>query len=399
MTTTARRKKILYVITKGNWGGAQRYVYDLATHLPSSEFDVVVASGQSGILTERLQSAGIQTRLIPSLTRDIGVMRDIRSFSELFHLFSAEQPDIIHLNSSKAAFLGALASRLYSFLAPSAYRLSPTVVFTAHGWPFKEDRPMLVKCLLYAVTWFTVFLSHKTIVVAKEDETFGKRMWFVKEKIHYISSAVPDAMETSWFLSREKAMEILFNPTVDSHIIHSIRIVTIAEITKNKGLHYGIDMMKELEQRLPGTYTYTIFGEGEDLPYLQEQTRGLVNSQNKPIVLFRSISTNMPSDLSTEASRYLRAFDICILPSIKEGMPYVLLEASAAGLPIVATDIVREEAVTLPNIRFVRPKDGHALALAIQSTKKEPPHARTEAAARSFPAMLQHTVGLYRTTR
>lgn len=404
MMITTKKRKILYVITKGNWGGAQRYVYDLAVHLPREEFEPVVACGSEGVLTRKLREVSIRTVLLPTLQRDIFLGKELKALSELLRLFNAERPDIIHLNSSKAAFLGALASRLISFLsflAPSAYPLAPKIIFTAHGWPFKEERPMLAKLMLYAATWFTVLLSHHTIVVSREDEKTGKRMRFVKEKIHYISIAVPDAMKTSWFLSKEKAMEILFNPspTVDSHIINSIRLVTIAELTENKGLRYSIDMMRELEQRFPNTYTYTIFGKGEDLPYLQEHTRGLVNSQNQPTVLFRGISTNMPADLSTEASKYLRAFDIFILPSIKEGMPYVLLEAAAAELPIVATDVVREEAATLPYIRFVRPKDGHALALAIQSIKKEPPPARTEAVARSFPATLKQTVALYRATR
>ena len=154
-------------------------------------------------------------------------------------------------------------------------------------------------------------------------------------------------------------------------------------------------MMKELEKRFPGTYTYTIFGEGEDLPYLQQHAQGLLNSQKQPIVLFRSIATNVPPDLSTEASRYLKAFDIFVLPSIKEGMPYVLLEAAAAELPIVATNVVEEEASDLPTIRFVSPKDGQALALAIQNLRKSA-SAKTEGVARSFPAMLAQTITLYR---
>lgn len=379
------KKKILYVITKGSWGGAQRYVFDLATNLSPTDFDAIVACGQPGMLIDRLKQVGIRTRIVPAFIRDIALTNDIRSFFQLLDLFREEQPDIVHLNSSKAAAIGALAARLARVRH---------IVFTAHGWPFKEDRMLFATLMLYAATWFTVLLSYTTIVVSKEDEKIGKRMWCVKNKIHYI----PNAIKTAELLPREKAEEIVFYPDVDSHIINSIRLVTIAELTKNKGLQYGIDMIKELEKRFPDTYTYTIFGKGEDLPCLQEQTRGLVNSQNQPIVLFRSISTNMPSDLSTEASRYLRAFDVFILPSIKEGMPYVLLEAATAGLPIVATHIVREEAATLPNIHFVSPRDGHALASAIRDLKKNAPTITKEAAP-SFPTMLKRTIALYGVTR
>ena len=67
------RKKVLYLITKATRGGAQRYVYDLATNLPD-DFEPVVAYGQRGALVDRLGSAHIETREIPSLGRDIALV-------------------------------------------------------------------------------------------------------------------------------------------------------------------------------------------------------------------------------------------------------------------------------------------------------------------------------------
>jgi glycosyltransferase involved in cell wall biosynthesis len=70
------------------------------------------------------------------------------------------------------------------------------------------------------------------------------------------------------------------------------------------------------------------------------------------------------------ASKYLKAFDIFVLPSLKEGLPYVLLEATQAGLPIVASnvggipDIVGDKGILVP------PKDPEALATAIKQTLK-----------------------------
>src|SRR4051812_46772141 len=93
------RKKLLFVITKANWGGAQRYVFDLATALPVETFDVQVAFGQKGLLAEKLAAAGVATHQIPSLGRDISVFSDIKSFFELLHMFRKEKPDIVHLNS------------------------------------------------------------------------------------------------------------------------------------------------------------------------------------------------------------------------------------------------------------------------------------------------------------
>ena len=54
------KKKILYAITKSDWGGAQRYVYDLATSLPEDQYDITVVLGNSGTLEEKLKTARIE---------------------------------------------------------------------------------------------------------------------------------------------------------------------------------------------------------------------------------------------------------------------------------------------------------------------------------------------------
>src|SRR3989344_323690 len=103
------KKKILFVITKSNWGGAQKYVFDLATNLPKEEFEPVVACGGGGMLAKRLRAEKIRVVEVPSLERDISFIKEIRAFFFLWKLFQKEKPDVVHLNSSKAAALGALA--------------------------------------------------------------------------------------------------------------------------------------------------------------------------------------------------------------------------------------------------------------------------------------------------
>ena len=105
-------KKILYIITKSNWGGAQRYVYELATSLPKNSFDAAVLMGGSGSLKERLDLCGIRTITIPELEKEVNIFKDIKTFFALIALLNKEKPDIIHLNSSKAGILGALAGRV-----------------------------------------------------------------------------------------------------------------------------------------------------------------------------------------------------------------------------------------------------------------------------------------------
>lgn len=296
------RKKILFVITKSNWGGAQRYVFDLATALPKDRFEASVAFGQPGMLAERLGAARITTYPMPSLQRDVSAIADVRSFFELLRLFRAKRFDVVHLNSSKAAGVGALAARLVGV---------PRIVFTAHGWPFWEQRNPISRVLIYFFSWLTAILSHKIIVVSDYDLSVVKKMPFVGYKTVRIYNGIDLHMQ---FGSGEK-IRTAFPPS--AHITG-----TIGELTRNKN---QIALIEEAKNN-PSMYV-AIVGEGEERAQLEKkiQAYGL----QERVKLFGFVS----------ADEALRGFDVLALPSTKEGLPYVLLEAKASGLPIVANRV------------------------------------------------------------
>ncbi len=361
------KKKVLFVITKATWGGAQKYVFDLATHLPKSEFEPVVAYGERGRLAELLEHENIKTHQISTLRRDIAVISDVSSFFKILVYLWRERPDIAHLNSSKAAALGALAARLAGV---------PKIVFTVHGWSFNEKRNLISRVPIYFISWFSTVLSHAVIVVSKSDETQGKDMWFVKNKIHYI----PIGIEPLQLLFREEASASLSISTTVP------RIVTIAELTANKGVQYAIGAIALLKKQ-NADVSYSIIGDGEERTDLVERARELRVADRVHFLGF------IP-----DASKYLKAFDVFLLPSIKEGMPYVLLEAAGANLPIVTTNVVNPDVVDrYENIRAVPPADPEAIANAIVETLKTPSEAPL------FPGkhfqladMFEKTLTLYR---
>src|SRR3989338_2312432 len=133
------KKKILYLITQGEWGGAQRYVFDLTTHLPD-DFEVSVAIGEpSGIKDlqgrlsdlNRASTRSITIIQLNHLQRSITFFSDIRALIELVGLYKRIKPSIVHLNSSKAGFIGSIAAMLSGIHRP-------IVVYTVHGWVFNE---------------------------------------------------------------------------------------------------------------------------------------------------------------------------------------------------------------------------------------------------------------------
>jgi glycosyltransferase involved in cell wall biosynthesis len=105
-----RPLRILYAITKANWGGAQRYVFDLAQAAKAAGHEVLVVSGAEGALTERLRGAGIETRAIASLGRDVKLVAEVRAFGSLLSIIREYRPDVIHGNSSKAGLLAGFAA-------------------------------------------------------------------------------------------------------------------------------------------------------------------------------------------------------------------------------------------------------------------------------------------------
>lgn len=295
---TPARKKIFYVITKSNWGGAQRYVFDLATALQNT-FEVHVVFGQEGLLAQKLRATGISTFPSKSLQRDVSIRSDIKSFFELWQLFRIEKPNIVHLNSSKAAGIGALAARLAGV---------PHIIFTAHGWPFAEKRNALWRLFAVLGSWATALLSHVVIVVSKNDFRVGKRLPLCSNKMHLIYNGIDLHMP---FGSGER---------IRNAFPSGVRIIgTIGELTHNKNQIALIEQAKNN----PSMYV-AIVGTGEDYLFLKEKIDeyGL----DTRVKLFGFI----PAD------EVLRGFDVFALPSLKEGLPYVLLEAKVANLPILA---------------------------------------------------------------
>lgn len=320
-----KKKKILFCITKSNWGGAQRYVYNLATSISPEKYEIVVVLGGNGRLKEKLEIAGIKTISISALKRDVGIINDIISFFALIKIFKKERPDIVHLNSSKIGGLGGLAGRIAGI---------KKIIFTAHGWAHNEDRNFIQKVIISVMYFFTVLFSHSTIVVSEKLKTqlIGKNI--LDKKITTIHNSIGEIE----FMEKEKARQEIvekFLPKSES-VLNKIKenpvwIGTISELHKNKGLNYAIEAVKKhLETKHPSLQDviFIIMGEGEERKKLEEiiKKNGLKNS----VFLVGNVEN---------ASSYLKALDIFTLTSVTEALPGAILEAGKAEVLIIASNV------------------------------------------------------------
>jgi glycosyltransferase involved in cell wall biosynthesis len=306
------RQKVLFVVTKSNFGGAQRYVYDLSRELDKGLFEAVVAAGpgqgskSAGSLIKRLDEAGIRTVFVPELTRDVGIA-DFGASLALYRLFRKERPDIVHLNSSKAGGLGALAARLTRIRR---------IVFTSHGLSYDEPRSLLAKGVIFFFTWLTFLLSHAVVCVSQDTARRAAKLPFCGTRVRLIYNGI----EPPDYLSNADARAELLKRT-DPVAPDALWLGTIAELVPNKGIGYALRACEEVK-RSGRSFVFFIIGSGDQEKLLAEavQKRGLA----REVRLLGYVP---------DAARLLKAFDVFALTSRKEGLPYVLLEAGRTDIP------------------------------------------------------------------
>lgn len=331
------QKKVLYLITKSNFGGAQRYVFDLAKSF-TNQYQTLVVAGGNGHLFELCKENNIPTISIDGLTRDIGLFSDVQAFVSILKMLRSEKPDVLHINSSKAGALGSVAARIAQV---------PHIVFTIHGLPQDEERSFISKHLISLVTWITCILSHTVICISHDNHERVRKWPLLTKRVHNVSLGI-DSFQT---LSRDAARDVLNLPT-EAYVVG-----TIAELHRNKGLEYLIRACAQ------STFELAIIGEGEERSSLEKLAAELECADRVHLYGFL-----------VNARKYLKAFDVFCLPSVKEGLPYVLLEARSVGIPIVGSDLpgIREG---IGNGKIIPPRDVKALAQTLPDTVVVVPEA------------------------
>jgi len=356
MPANQSKKRILYVITKSNFGGAQRYVFELATAMKSEGCEIAVACGGNGLLIDKLKEADISVYTIKNFQRNISFKKEILSIFELAKIIRNFNPDIVHLNSSKAGGTGAFISRLLGV---------PLVIFTVHGWPYLEPRNFIWKRMAWLGSLMTSLLSHIVIVVSENDKRCIPTS-FINTKVRMINTAVPNID----FLDRDAARTFLFKKEKSGLHQNDTWLITNAELNHNKNLLVAIDAISEYNETHQNKIFYSIMGEGE----LHKKITQYIKRKNmsKYVTLLGYIN---------DGRKYLKAFDIFLLPSKKEGLPYSILEAGAAGLPTIASNVGGIPEIIIDNTtgKLIDPNSYTSILIALEDYIKNPSDSLNEA--------------------
>ena len=313
--TMEKPKKILYIITKSNFGGAQKYVFELAVAAKAAGHQVAVACGgtgkkhaELGLMATKLTEQGIRVIPITHFMRDMSLGNDFVAFLNIWRIIRDERPDVLHVTSSKAGGIGALAGRLSNI---------KKIIFTSHGLTIDETwRPLWQRLTIYIGTWLTLKFAHRSSMISTETYERAKKMPKMSEKIVLIKNGIAPVD----FKSKAEARAELQLTIPESHFV----IGGIGELHKNKNWLAAIHAITTL----PATIHLAIIGSGEEYESLKEHSEKFGVTDRVHLLGYIG-----------DADKYVRAFDVFLLPSKKEGLPYVLLEAGLGGVPVVASDL------------------------------------------------------------
>lgn len=393
------RPLVLYVVTLSEWGGAQRYVHDLALRL-REEFTVAVACAPGGPLVERLRAAGVPVHEIPALVRSVRPGTDLRALWQLHRLMRQLKPDIVHCNSSKAGILGRLAALLAGV---------PVRLFTAHGWAFTEGRPYWQRWLLARIEALVAPITTHVICVSDHDRDLALQFCVAgPERLTTIHNGVDPR---PFRCAARAAGRLAATPAAG----RPFTIVMVARLAPPKDplcLLRAFAMLRaelaagnarEGAAHAGGRSARLVFvGDGLLRPRLEEAAAALgltVSRRSAPAAdgggsegeLAVVFAGERPVE---EVADLLAAADVFVLASRWEGLPYSVIEAMMAGLPVVASRVGGLPELVVDGLTgfLVPPGDAEALGRALARLLRDPAERARMGEAARRRALAEFTV-------
>jgi glycosyltransferase involved in cell wall biosynthesis len=382
--------KVIHIITRLDKGGsaqntlltcmglAERYelvlVYGLSleSHMTECEQEAV----ESGI--KEAERKGVRVIAIPSLLRKISPGQDLRAFFSVWRLIIGERPAIVHTHTSKAGILGRCAAKLAGV---------PTIVHTPHGHVFYGHFGTLASRFFLVIERSMAFVTD-CMVALTEAERNDYVAFSVSnpDKIVTIHSGV----EIERYMKAE--VEIADKKRSLGLDPKELVVGSIGWLLPIKGPMHLLRAMARVWQSHPETRLLFV-GRGD----MEEQLRAEAFRMGvSDKVTFLGWRNDIPEIIHT--------LDILVLPSLNEGMGRVLVEAMAAGKPVVASraggilDLVKHG----HNGFLVTPGDVVGLSLAIEELVRDErlrnemgSRGRTVAKNYSVEKMLREIDALY----
>ncbi|GJL65082.1 MAG: glycosyl transferase [Nitrospirales bacterium] len=361
--------KVFHIITRLDWGGsAQNTMLTVLGH-DVSRFCPIVVAGPVGSWTAqggdhatqancaRLDAAGIQWRLLSTLTREVSLVKDLRTLWALFMLFRQERPAIVHTHTSKAGVVGRLAAWLAGV---------PIVVHTPHGHVFYGHFGNVLSWVFKIIERLFARGTSKIIALTEAEKHEHLQCHVGRaDQFRSVFSGIDVTQYRAASVARQNSPH-RFGCSVNAMVVGSV-----GWLTSIKGHQYLIEAIAKLKPRYPQLHCL-IVGSG---PLREELSKLAAGHSVASAVHFLGHMEDIPSCLA--------AMDAFVLPSLNEGMGRALIEAMAAGLPVIASNVGGVPAIVQDGQTglLVPPGNSDALAEALERYLQSPEWANMIGAA------------------
>jgi L-malate glycosyltransferase len=340
LSSAPPRPSVLYVIWSLQAGGAERVVADLARTLDRGRFrPIVCCLNFKGQLAALVEAQGIAVHVLDKRPR-----MDLRALFRLVRLMRAEHVDIVHTHLWTSSFWGRLAAILAGV---------PVRVVTEHNLDLWRRAPhWLADRLLARSTDRFVFVS------AAVEAFYRERLALPPAHCRVVLNGV-ERPALDRFPDRATARARL-GIEGDGPVVG-----TVGRLEERKGHAFLLEALRLVGEREKGVRGLVV-GAGKEAARLAALRDRLALGDRVRLVGYWP-----------DLDEALAAIDVFVLPSLMEGHPLAVLEAMAAGKPIVATAVggLAEAIEEGRSGLLVPPGDADALADAVVSLLRDPERA------------------------
>jgi glycosyltransferase involved in cell wall biosynthesis len=348
--------KVTHVITRLVVGGAQENTILSCSLIDRERFpsDIVCGpqTGSEGDLFAECAARGVPVHIEPSMVREVSPLKDALCVARLIALFRRTRPDIVHTHTSKAGILGRAAARGAGV---------PVVIQTAHGWGFHKEQPVLERALYVNLERATAPLADAMIVVAEPNRALAHELRIGRPgQYHLIRSGI----ELEAYRRDEaegRAIRAEFDLPDGAFVFGSV-----GRLSAQKAPQDAMEAFVRVAALHPEAH-FVLVGNGPLMDDVRARARaGGVEGRVRFAGLRRDVGA------------FLSAFDAFVLSSRYEGLPRVVPQAMAAGLPVVATAVDGTPEAVVEDVSgwLVPPGDVAALADRMARLAADPARAR-----------------------
>lgn len=356
---------VVHIITKLELGGAQQNTLFTVAHLDRDRYEPALIAGTAGLLVEEArQLKGVRLFLVPALVREIRPWKDLAALFKIARILrtikrnlrkksrNAAGAVIVHTHSSKAGILGRWAAWLAGIRC---------IVHTVHGFSFHQFQPRLTRAVYVLLERLTASITSSFILVSRANMEEGIRgEIFTPDKAVLIRSGI-DISEYQSVQCDRMAVRASLGIANGSPLVGMIACF--------KPQKAPLDFIKAARLVLAEypQAEFIMVGDGELRSRIEALADELTIADKVHLVGWRR---NVP--------QIMHAIDLLVLTSLWEGLPRVLPQAMAAGVPVVASDVngSREAVRDGVNGFLVQPHDVQDMARKILYVLTHPEEAR-----------------------